>query len=240
MRMKNDLKTKQDKQVRKNRVIWWVSLLFILAISVAIGESIADVVTSQVFNINRGNLVNLKSVDEYDWKTYNIKDLIIDSPFILNANEFDYPEELNNIIVDDEHLEFEKDNFLFTINSATYNVGWELDLYGAYLGQINGIKSDMVVEEFQSKKREINIDGREGSKLIHYAEQVGALEKKKENGKNILYSKKKPSLKNIEFDDKKKNIEIENKKSDFKSNNSGCGMNVMFVIIILIVVFRLI
>ena len=162
MKMKNDLKTKQDKQVRKNRVIWWVSLLFILAISVAIGESIADVVTSQVFNINRGNLVNLKSVDEYDWKTYNIKDLIIDSPFILNANEFDYPEELNNIIVDDEHLEFEKDNFLFTINSATYNVGWELDLYGAYLGQINGIKSDMVVEEFQSKKREINIDGREG------------------------------------------------------------------------------
>lgn len=86
----------------------------------------------------------------------------------------------------------------------------------------------------------LNIDGREGSKLIHYAEQVGALEKKKENGKNILYSKKKPSLKNIEFDDKKKNIEIENKKSDFKSNNSGCGMNVMFVIIILIVVFRLI
>lgn len=54
----------------------------------------------------------------------------------------------------------------------------------------------------------LDIDGREGANLIHYAEQLNAIKKEKENGENILYSKEKPSFK-----------KIKNKTSTRKNNN---------------------
>lgn len=43
----------------------------------------------------------------------------------------------------------------------------------------------------------LDIDGREGANLIHYAEQLNAIKRKKEKGENILYSKEKPSFKKV-------------------------------------------
>jgi hypothetical protein len=43
----------------------------------------------------------------------------------------------------------------------------------------------------------LDIDGRVGANLIHYAEQLNAIKREKENGKNILYSKEKPSFKKV-------------------------------------------
>lgn len=43
----------------------------------------------------------------------------------------------------------------------------------------------------------LDIDGREGANLIHYAEQLNVIKREKENGENILYAKEKPSFKKI-------------------------------------------
>lgn len=165
MSFKNNFDIKIRSKGEKKSIWYWVFfifLVFVLAIVGTMGKEIANKATQFLFGSEIHSELN---ITEDDWITYNLSNLIIESPVELLEHNINYPEEFKDLILETKTLGYFDNSFTFSLSTVLYN-NIEPNLLGAYQQGMQEMANSKGINNFKSEKQDILLQGRKGYSIL--------------------------------------------------------------------------